>query len=116
MEMEREKPEEQAHANEAGVAENHVNTLQSEADLSDRDETTEDHHDHHEEVHVDYSSYSKQQFAELIKDLAKDDNFKKVDNVLREIKPLYDELREREKSEALSKFIADGGVAEDFEY
>ena len=116
MEMDREKLEEQAHAHEAGVAENHVNTLHSEADLSDRDDTSDDHHDHHEEIHVDYSSYSKQQFAELVKDLAKDENFKKVDNILREIKPLHDELREKEKAEALSKFIADGGVAEDFEY
>ena len=46
MEMEREKIVEQAHAQEAGVAENHVNTLHSEADLSDRDEATDDHHDH----------------------------------------------------------------------
>ncbi len=45
MEMEREKLEEQAHAHEAGVAENHVNTLHSEADLSDQDEASEEHHD-----------------------------------------------------------------------
>lgn len=116
MEMEREKLEEQAHANEAGVAETHVNTLHTEADLSDQDEAVEDHHDHHEEVHADYSTYSKQQLAELVKDLAKEDNFKKVDNIVREVKPVYDDLREKERAEALAKFIADGGTAEDFEF
>ncbi len=115
MEMEREKIVEQAHAHEAGVAENHVNTLHSEADLSDRDETSDDHHDH-DDHHVDYSNYTKQQLADLIKDLAKDENFKKVDNVLREIKPLYDDLREKERAEALSKFVGQGGTADDFEF
>ena len=113
--MEREKIVEQAHVHEAGVAETHVNTLHSEADLSDRDETSEDHHEH-DDHHVDYSNYTKHQLADLIKDLAKDDNFKKVDNVLREIKPLYDDLREKERAEALAKFVGQGGTADDFEF
>ena len=115
MEMEREKIVEQAHVHEAGVAETHVNTLHSEADLSDRDETSDDHHEH-DDHHVDYSNYTKQQLADLIKDLAKDENFKKVDNVLREIKPLYDDLRERERAEALAKFVEQGGTADGFEF
>jgi hypothetical protein len=77
MEMEREKLEEKAHAHEAGVAETHVTTLHSEADLADRDETSDDHHDHHEEEHVDYSHYSKQQLADVIKHLAKKRTSKK---------------------------------------
>src|SRR5690606_9675697 len=116
MEMEKEKLEERAHVTEAGVADNHVNTLHSEADLSEKDESAEDHHDHHdhhEDVHVDYTNYSKQQLAEVIRDLAKDDNFRRVDNVIREVKPLYDEMRERERAEALERFIAEGGTAED---
>ena len=113
MEMERDKLEEQAHAHDASVAVNHVDTLHSEVDLSDRDETAEEHH---EDDHVDYSNYSKAQLAELIKSLVKDENFKKVDNILREIKPLYDDLREKEKADALMKFIALGGSAEDFDY
>jgi uncharacterized pyridoxal phosphate-containing UPF0001 family protein len=113
MEMEREKIDEQAHAQEAEVAENHVNSLHSEADLPDHDDTAEDHH---EDVHVDYSHFTKQQLADLIKELAKDDNYKRVDNVLREIKPHYDELRDKERADALQRFTADGGTAEDFEY
>jgi hypothetical protein len=116
MEMEREKLEEKAHANEAGVAENPVTTLHSEADLSDSDESSEDHHESHEGEHVDYSGYTKQQLADLMKDLAKDDNFKKVDNILREIKPIYDELREKERAEALARFVEQGGSADGFEF
>src|SRR5689334_12707674 len=112
MEMEREKTEEQEQLQGAGLADNHGNALHSEVDLSDHDES----HDEVEEEHVDYSSYSKQQLASLIKDLSKDENLRKVDTVLREIKPLYDDLREKEKAEALLKFVAAGGTAEDFEY
>jgi hypothetical protein len=113
MEMEREKREEQEHLHQAGLAENHGIGLHSEVDLSEGDESVEEHI---EEEHVDYSSYTKQQLANVIKDLAKQENFKRVDNVLREIKPLFDEIREKEKAEALMKFIATGGTAEDFEF
>lgn len=116
MEMEKEKLEEKAHESEAGVAEAHVTMLHSEADLSEGNDVSEDHHDHHETNHVDYSGYTKQQLAELLKDLSRDDNFKKVDSILREVKPIYDEVREKERVDALERFIKDGGTAEDFEF
>src|SRR5882672_10147179 len=104
MEMEREKTEEQEQGHPTEVVTNHGHTLQSEIDLSDRDEHHDEHHE--DEVHepVDYTNYTKQQFADLIKELAKDANFKKVDNILREIKPLYDDIRDKERAEALLKF------------
>lgn len=107
--MEREKQEEQEHSQST----DHGRTLQSEVDLSEHDESVDEHHD---DEHVDYSNFSKAQFAELIKDLSKESNFKKVDNVLKEIKPLYDDIREKERAEALTRFIADGASPEDFEY
>lgn len=113
MEMEREKREEQEHAHQDGLV-NHGSTLQSEVDLSEHDEAAEEHHD--EFHHVDYSNFTKQQFADLVKDLSRDDNFKKVDHILREIKPLFDDLREKERAEALMRFIADGGAESDFEF
>lgn len=112
MEMERDKREEQEHAHQPGLV-NHGNTLQSEVDLSEHDEAIEEHH---EDEPVDYTNFTKQQFADLLKELSREDNFKKTDHVLREVKPLYDEIREKERSEALSKFIATGGVEEDFDY
>jgi hypothetical protein len=113
MEMERDKREEQEHAHQAGLV-NHGSTLQSEIDLTEHDEVSEEHHDDFH--HVDYSNFTKQQFAELIKELSRDDNFKKVDNIIREIKPLYDDIREKERAEALLRFIAGGGVESDFEF
>jgi hypothetical protein len=113
MEMERDKREEQEHAHQAGLV-NHGSTLQSEVDLSEHDEASEEHHD--EFHHVDYSNFTKQQFADLAKELSRDDNFKKVDNVIKEIKPLYDDIREKERAEALLKFIAEGGAEADFEF
>lgn len=112
MEMERDKREE--NVQEAGLAEGHRATLHSEVDLADHHDATTD--EVLEEEHVDYSHFSKHELANLVKDLAKEDNFKRVDNILREIKPLYDDMREKEKAEALIKFIADGGIEEDFEY
>jgi hypothetical protein len=112
--MERDKRDEQENINETGLVENHGNGLHSEIDFSESEESGID--EHVEEEHIDYSSYSKHQLTNVIKDLSREDNFRRVDNVLREIKPLFDEIREKERSEALQKFIATGGTAEDFEY
>ncbi len=111
--METEKREEKEHATQHTGRDN-GRTLQSEVDLSERDESSEEHHD--EDHATDYSNFSKAQFAELIKDLTREDNFKRVDNVLREVKPLFDDIREKEKAEALGRFISEGGVEEDFEF
>ena len=73
-------------------------------------EIEEDH------AHTDYSKFSKPDFAELLKGLAKEDNFKKIDAILKEIKPLYNEIRTKEKAEALDVFLKEGGVAENFEF
>lgn len=110
--MERDKREEQDHAHHTDLV-HHGSTLQSEVDLSERDEANDDHH---EDDQVDYSGYSKQQLAELVKEISKDDNFKKVDRILREIKPLFDDIREKERAEALMKFIASGGIEQDFDF
>ena len=74
-----------------------------------------DHLEHHEE-HADYSTFTKKDFVELLKNLSGDNDFRKVDFILREVKPLYDDLREKEKEEALKVFVQSGGNADDFEY
>lgn len=74
-----------------------------------------DHIESHEE-HPDYSTFTKKDFVELLKNLSGDNDFRKVDFILREVKPLFDELREKEKEEALKVFVESGGNADDFEY
>jgi hypothetical protein len=100
---------------EAGMEENHgVQTeLQSEADLTDHHEG-----DDHDEEHdgVDYSQFTKSQLVAALKELSKESDYKKIDRHLRSIKPLVDEYREQERTQALNRFILDGGNADDFHY
>lgn len=62
----------------------------------------------------DYSNFNKEQLVEAIKEISKSDNFKKADQIINELKPVYDEIYEAEKKEALDKFLADGGEEADF--
>ncbi len=69
-----------------------------------------------EEKPIDFSTFQKEDFVELVKELAKGDNFRKMDGILKEAKPLYDSIRESEKKAALEKYLSEGGIAEDFEF
>ncbi|MCI0750726.1 MAG: DUF349 domain-containing protein, partial [Flammeovirgaceae bacterium] len=115
MDLEKVKQEEQEIAVSTGLGGNHGLRveLQTEADLSE-------HHDHdleeEEAQKIDYTAFTKQQLASLIKELSKDDNFKKVEAIIKEIKPLFDEIREKERAEAMARFLADGGTQDDFDY
>ncbi|MGD1959079.1 MAG: DUF349 domain-containing protein [Fulvivirga sp.] len=86
--------------------------LKSEEDLDEKGHDDEEH----EEEDVDYSQLSKQELVDTIKALAKDDNVIKSDRVAREIKPYFDEIRDKERREALQRFIADGGEEKDFDF
>ncbi|HLZ15707.1 MAG TPA: DUF349 domain-containing protein, partial [Cyclobacteriaceae bacterium] len=65
---------------------------------------------------ADYSSYDKKDFVGLLKTAAANNDFKRADELIREIKPMFDELRQRERTEALIRFKQDGGVEGDFDY
>ena len=84
------------------------------------DIVNEEHHEevieHEEFKPADYSGYGKKEFVDLIKALSQEHDFKKIDAQLREIKPLMDEIRDRERQEALQRFKDNGGIEEDFEF
>lgn len=65
---------------------------------------------------IDFTTFTKKDFVALVKDLAREDDFKKIDRLLKEAKPLYDEIRESEKQSALNRFIGEGGNKDDFEF
>jgi hypothetical protein len=118
MDMQDEHRTEQKNTNSQGLDENHGGVVvHTEADMSYHDDN-ESHDEHFELDHKieDYSGYSKKQLVDIIKDLTKEDNFKKVDGILKDIKPLFDELKEKERLEALNRFKSTGGAEEDFEY
>lgn len=112
MELENEKEEREAALNGEGQA--NATVLSSEADLVDQEHG--EHAAEEELEHVDYSTFSKSQFVDYLKELVKDGNQQKLDQAIREIKPLFDELKERELTSALNRFILDGGVVDDFDY
>jgi hypothetical protein len=114
MESEIEKQEEKDFTGGATTQAHHGSTLlNTESDLV---EASEDMPDDEEPEQVDYSQYSKEDFLKLVKELVKENDLKRVDGVLRDIKPLVDEIRVRERTAALNRFILDGGSPDDFEY
>jgi hypothetical protein len=68
------------------------------------------------EPEIDYSTLSKEELVEIIKVVAKEDDVVKADKTLLTIKPHFDKFRQAEREEAKAKFIADGGVEDDFEF
>lgn len=91
-------------------------TQQSEAAIEELEMT--------ENQHIDYSQYSKIDFVQLLenlmdtakKDEARPADFKRTDEILKEIRPLFDQLKKQEKDDALQKFVADNGSEDGFEY
>ena len=64
----------------------------------------------------DFSNFSKKEFVDLLKDLAKQTDFRKIDPILKSVRAHYDDNLDKEKSLALNKFLSDGGSADDFEF
>jgi hypothetical protein len=81
-------------------------------DEPEHDDDLED--DHHE----DYTHYNKDQFVNLVKNISQDKSLKvkKVNQILKEIKPLFDELVAEEKEQAYQNYLASGGDKDSFEF
>ncbi|MEX1240504.1 MAG: DUF349 domain-containing protein, partial [Cyclobacteriaceae bacterium] len=117
MEIDKEKRDGPDHLHKQELSNSHDRAaLQSEADLAEHEESFDEGLEEDDHKHVDYSNFSKSQLVTLAKELSRETNFKKVDNTLKEIKPLYDEIREKERSAAQEKFASGGGEAADFDY
>lgn len=93
-------------------------TMTTEEDFSGADEAEVQANEvsEQEAIEADYSGYSKQQFAELLKELSGSTDVNAADRVCRQIRPFIDELRERERGEALTRFTESGGKQEDFSF
>ncbi|MCU0420411.1 MAG: DUF349 domain-containing protein [Cyclobacteriaceae bacterium] len=76
-----------------------------------------DHDTEEEDVRpVDFSAFSKADFVALVKELSAETQFKRSDTLLKEAKPLFDEIRNQERAAALQRFKDSGGIEEDFDY
>ena len=98
----------QKNLNENTAEENSGEEAYSEKENSDENEE-EDHPE-------DYSTYNKKQLVAVLAALTKEENINKIERVLKEVKPHYDEIRDAERKKALEKFVADGGDEADFAY
>lgn len=65
---------------------------------------------------VDYHSLGKKELVDLVKEALKNTDFKRIDTLLKETKLHFDEFRNKEREEALQRFLQDGGKKDDFEY
>lgn len=88
--------------------------LESEDDLEEKND--EEHHEEEHEEEVDYSTLNKEDLVTAIRELSQDSNFLKAEKKARLIKPFFDEIANKERQEALDKFIADGGEEGDFAF
>ncbi|GAB3769577.1 DUF349 domain-containing protein [Spirosoma horti] len=73
---------------------------------------------------VDYSQFSKQDFVNLLETqlaaislaAVTPGDFKKADQVLKDVKPLFDQMKRAEREAASQSYIAETGSEEGFEY
>jgi hypothetical protein len=101
-----------------GLSEGHNEEVASRkaGDLHSDEEPIADESLEEDHKGVDYTSFSKSDFVQLVKELSTQNDFRHIDEVIKEVKPLFDEIRNKQRNEALEKFKADGGKLEDFDY
>lgn len=64
----------------------------------------------------DYSGLDKEQLVKLAEQLNRDPDPVLAGKVIQKIRPLFEALFQKEKQEALEKFVAEGGLADTFEF
>jgi hypothetical protein len=77
-----------------------------------------------EEQVVDYSQLDKKDFVGLLEnqlalaksEKAKPADFKRTDELLKEVKVFFDQIKKSERDEAVRRFVAENGSEEGFEY
>ena len=98
-------------------SENRTEEVTSEEDeVHEEDIHEEEHEEEEHEEELDLDDATKMELLNKIKEVRNEDNIRRLDKVLKAVKPRFDELYEISKNEALQKFVSDGNEAESFEY
>lgn len=111
--------EEEAVSNEDSKESTPDTTESPEATNDDEDEDHKDHEELHTDQHdeeIDYSKMSKSELLDKIAELSKEEEGYKKGRTIGAIKESYDNIFEKEKDDALARFIKDGGEEDDFDY
>ncbi len=111
-------PSTEQENNEEAITSNNEEKPATKAEESEtaQEESANDNEEDEELPQTDYSQFSKAEFLELIKQLAKEEDLRKFSPILREMRPMFDEIIQEEKQIALEKFLAEGGEEDGFEF
>lgn len=86
-------------------------------ETSSATEKSEEEEDDEEEGEIiDYSGHSREELADVVEELSKQDNFKRADAILNQVLPLFKAVERASRQEAKERFLADGGEEDDFEF
>ncbi|MBK6264225.1 DUF349 domain-containing protein [Marivirga sp. S37H4] len=96
------------------IPETHEAKAESSAKEEDESDNEDESDSDHEDELKDYSNFSKAELVDAIKEISHSDDFRQADRILKEIKPLFDEIHDEERKVALEKFLAEGGEETDF--
>ncbi len=97
------------------TSEENTDTATPVAEDEDKQEDEKEEEEEDDSVD-DFSSFDKEGLFALIQKLAKEEDYRKYTPILREIRPLFDELVNEEKQKALDKYLAEGGEKDGFEF
>lgn len=82
----------------------------------DNSSSSNDEEEEHSEEPLELGDLSKIQLVNLLKDKITTSDILRIDKLVHDIKATFDEIVNKEKEEALSKFKADGGSEDEFEF
>jgi uncharacterized protein DUF349 len=89
----------------------------SASDSEPDDSHDKSHHSHEDElVHEDFTKYTKSEFVELVKMLAKHEDRLYAERYLKQVTPLFEEIRKADTLEAKKAYVKENGNEEGFFY
>ena len=100
----------------ASTTEEGTTTAEAPTDENVAAATDEEQEEVAEEELIDYSNHTREELAEVVDELSKQDNFKRSDAILSKVLPLFKAMARARRQEALDKFLEEGGEKDDFEY
>jgi len=106
-----ERMEMATEANEEGLE------VANEASAAAPEQAESVHDGLNDELHeVDYSRFSKKELVDHLKEMVRLNDFLRSEASLRELRNKFEELQHQEKTEALKRFLENGGTLDDFDY
>jgi len=65
---------------------------------------------------VDYTQLGKKELVDMLKEMVRTNDFLRSEASLRELRSKVEDIQHQEKTEALKRFLENGGVLDDFDY